>query len=203
VSGGLPAVLARAQDRGLLGPGPIDEHLRHARRLAELVGPPASFLDLGSGAGVPGLVLALAWPGATAVLLDSGHRRAEHLRAACVELGLTDRVTVVEARAEDAAREPAWRGRLPLVVARGFGPPAVTAECAVGFLEVGGELVVSEPPGGAPARWDPAGLARLGLSDPEFRSGGGASVARLRLERAPGAEWPRRTGVPGRRPLWR
>ena len=202
--GGLPAVLTRAQERGLLGPGPVDEQLEHARRLAELIGPPpSSFLDLGSGAGIPGLVLALAWPTATGVLLDSGRRRGDHLRAACAELGLADRVAVVVARAEEAAHRPEWRGRLALVVARGFGRPAVTAECAVGFLEAGGELVVSEPPGGAPERWDRAGLARLGLGAPEVRSAGGASIARLRLERAPGREWPRRTGVPARRPLWR
>jgi 16S rRNA (guanine527-N7)-methyltransferase len=203
VFGGLPAVLGRAQEQGLLGPGPIDEQVEHARRLADLIGPPPpSFLDLGSGAGVPGLVLALDWPTATGVLLDSGRRRGAHLRAACVELGLADRVTVVVARAEEAARRRQWRGQLPLVVARGFGPPAVTAECAVGFLDVGGELVVSEPPGGAPERWDPDGLARLGLGAPEVRSAGGASIARLRLEREPGPKWPRRTGVPARRPLW-
>ena len=202
--GGLPAVLARAQGQGLLGPGPVDEQIEHARRLADLIGPPPpSFLDLGSGAGIPGLVLAETWPATTAVLLDSGHRRGEHLRSAAAELGLGDRVVVVVARAEDAAHDPEWRGGLPLVVARGFGPPAVTAECGVGFLEVGGALVVSEPPGGAPGRWDEAGLDRLGLDRPELRTGGGASIARLALRRAPGPEWPRRTGVPARRPLWR
>jgi 16S rRNA (guanine527-N7)-methyltransferase len=204
VNGGLSAVLARAQRSGLLGPGPVAEHVEHARRLAELIGPPpSSFLDLGSGGGVPGLVLALSWPTTTVVLLDASRRRGEHLRAACAELGLAGRATVLVARAEEAARRPEWRAQLALVIARGFGAPAVTAECAVGFLEVGGELVVSEPPGGAPGRWDPAGLERLGLAEPTVQTGGGASIARLRLRRPPGPEWPRRTGVPARRPLWR
>jgi 16S rRNA (guanine527-N7)-methyltransferase len=204
MSGGLPAVLGRAQAHGLLGPGPVEEQLQHAQQLAELIGPaPSSFLDLGSGAGLPGLVLALTWPAATGVLLDAGRRRGEHLRAACAELGLIDRITVVVARAEESAHQTEWRGRFPLVVARGFGPPAVTAECAVGFLGPGGELVVSEPPGGAPGRWDTEGLARLGLGEPEVRAGGGASIARVKQLRPPGAEWPRRNGVPARRPLWR
>jgi 16S rRNA (guanine527-N7)-methyltransferase len=169
-----------------------------------LLGAPAgSFLDLGSGAGLPGLVLALRWPQARGVLLDAGHRRGEHLEAACRELGLTDRVAVVVARAEEAGREARWRGSVELVVARGFGSPAVTAECAVGFLRPGGRLVVSEPPGGDPSRWDPVGLAGLGLDGPEILRGDGATAAACTLPAAADEHWPRRTGVPAHRPLWR
>jgi 16S rRNA (guanine527-N7)-methyltransferase len=202
VPGGLPAVLARAQRLGFLGPGPVEDHIEHARRLARLIEPPSSFLDLGSGAGVPGLILAQEWPAATGVLLDSVGRRGAHLRAACHELGLTGRVSVVVARAEDAARREEWRGRLACVVARGFGAAAVTAESGVGFLARGGELVVSEPPGGDAGRWDPAGLARLGLSGPEMVVSAGVAVARLRRDGTLDERWPRRSGVPARRPLW-
>ena len=204
MAGGLPAVLTRAQRLGFLGPGPVEEHIEHARRLAGLIGPaPASFLDLGAGAGVPGLVLAGEWPAAHGVLLDSGRRRGAHLRAACAELGLAGRVAVVVARAEEAARREEWRGRFACVVARGFGAAAVTAECGVGFLAPGGELVVSEPPGGDPGRWDEAGLAQLGLTGPEIAVDEGVSVARLRRRGPLDERWPRRTGVPARRPLWR
>lgn len=164
---------------------------------------PASFLDLGSGGGVPGLVLATEWPAAEGVLLDAGRRRGAHLQSACAELDLVGRVTVVVDRAETAARDDRWRGRFRLVVARGFGPPAVTAECAVGFLAVGGELVVSEPPGGDLGRWDEAGLRQLGFAAPELVTGLGVSMVRLRLRHPVDARWPRRTGVPRRRPLWR
>ena len=58
-------VLEESRARGLLGPGPVDGQIGHARTLAELIGtPPRSFLDLGSGGGIPGLVLAEAWPDA-------------------------------------------------------------------------------------------------------------------------------------------
>ena len=107
------------------------------------------------------------------------------------------------ARAEDAARDDRQRGRYPLVVARAFGPPAVTAECGVGFLSPGGRLAVSEPPGGDPDRWPREGLARLGLQGPEVLAGSGASVAVLRLADPAEPRWPRRAGVPARRPLWR
>jgi 16S rRNA (guanine527-N7)-methyltransferase len=137
------------------------------------------------------------------VLLDAGRRRGEHLHEACGELGLTDRVAVVVARAEEAARDVQWRGSVDLVIARAFGSPAATAECAVGFLRPGGWLVVSEPPGGDPARWDPAGLAKLGLVGPEMLRGDGATAATFVLPRETEDRWPRRTGVPVHRPLWR
>jgi 16S rRNA (guanine527-N7)-methyltransferase len=137
------------------------------------------------------------------VLLDAGRRRGEHLQEACAELGLTDRVTVVVARAEAAGRDPRWRASFDLVVARGFGSPAATAECAVGFLRLGGRLAVSEPPGGDPDRWDPTGLAQLGLVGPEILRGDGATAATFVLPGEADERWPRRTGVPAHRPLWR
>jgi len=202
VPAGLRVALERAQRLGLLGPGPVEAHVEHAEALAELIPPPPSFLDLGSGGGIPGLILALRWPDARGALLDAGQRRADHLRTACAELGLGDRLAVIHARAEEAAHDDRWREAFDLVVARSFGPPAVTAECAVGFLSVGGSVVVSEPPGGQPSRWDPAGLAELGLLGPEMIGSGRASAAVLRLEVPVAARWPRRTGVPERRPLW-
>jgi len=198
----LADILERAQTLGLLGPGPVANQLRHADALAGLIAPASRFLDLGSGAGLPGLVLALRWPEATVALLDANRRRADHLRWACHELGLHDRAEVVEARAEEAARDPRWRGRFSLVTARAFAPPAVTAECAVGFLAAGGRLVVSEPPGGSPVRWDPDGLGALGLTGPEILVAGEATAAVLRAPALADPRWPRRTGVPDRRPLW-
>ncbi len=203
MAGRLGPVLERGQRLGFLGPAPIAEHIEHARRLVGLVGdPPGAFLDLGSGAGVPGLILADAWPEAQGVLLDSAQRRGEHLRTAASELGLADRVTVVVARAEDGARDPQWRERFDLVVARSFAAPAVTAECAVGFVAPSGRLVITEPPRGAEGRWDDDGLARLGLSTPTHLVDGTTSAALFRRSGALDDRWPRRAGVPERRPLW-
>lgn len=150
---------------------------------------------------MPGLVLAQAWPAARVTLLDAGHRRTEHLEAAVRDLGLGHRVDVVDGRAEAVARDPGHRARYALVVARGFGPPAVTAECAVGFLRPGGALVVSEPPGGED-RWPADVLAMLGLrlarrSGPHERA-----FVELVCEAGPPVQWPRRNGVPAKRPLW-
>jgi len=72
---------------------------------------------------------------------------------------LGERVRVIRSRAEVAGHDPALRFQFDLVTARGFGPPAVTAECAAGFLRVDGRLVVSEPPEDRVSRWPSDGLA--------------------------------------------
>ncbi len=187
----------------MLGPGPVVAHIDHAWGLAGLLGAfDETFVDLGSGAGVPGLALLIAWPEARALLVESQQQRARFLEEAVGRLGLGPRALVLGSRAEDAARDPAHRGRYGLVVARAFGGPAVTAECGVGLLRPGGVLAVSEPPE-AGERWDVAGLARLGLGAPEMRRGAGAGMALLRLGGSAEDRWPRRAGMPAKRPLWR
>ncbi|HET9772856.1 MAG TPA: RsmG family class I SAM-dependent methyltransferase, partial [Acidimicrobiia bacterium] len=127
---GLETVLRRSQDLGFLGPGPVSRHVAHGRAL--LGGLPATgrVLDLGSGGGLPGLVLATARPELELTLLEARQRACRFLREAVAELGLGG-VDVVESRAEEAARRPGLRETFDAVVARSFGPPAVTAECAV------------------------------------------------------------------------
>jgi 16S rRNA (guanine527-N7)-methyltransferase len=143
------------------------------------------------------------WPTATGVLLDARRRRCSFLESGVEALDLADRVSVACGRAEELGRDQEFRGGFELVVARGFGAPATTAECAVGFLERGGRLAVSEPPGEPdPTRWPKEGLAELGLLGPEVRGSEGARVAVLTSAEQPGERWPRRVGVPWRRPLW-
>jgi 16S rRNA (guanine527-N7)-methyltransferase len=159
-------------------------------------------LDLGSGGGLPGLVIATARPALELTLLEARQRACRFLREAVSALGL-ERVTVVEVRAEEAARRPDLRETFDAVVARSFGPPAVTAECAAGFLREGGQLVVSEPPeeGTAAGRWPSAGLAELGLGPPS--RGGGPEGSFVVLEKIRDDDrWPRRVGIPAKRPLW-
>ncbi|MEY2423304.1 MAG: rRNA (guanine527-N7)-methyltransferase [Acidimicrobiaceae bacterium] len=191
-------MLERAKRLGFLGPGPVEEHLQHAAAFASAVAAPDLALDLGSGGGIPGLALAVRWPDSRWVLLDANARRTSFLESAVGELGLADRMTVVADRAERSARDDRWRGTFTLVVARSFGPPAVTAECASGFLHVGGRLLVSEPPADDPNRWPPGPLVELGLIDH-----GRWGQIRVLEQAAPVSErYPRRVGVPAKRPLW-
>jgi len=203
VAGRLLNVLEAARARGLLGPGPVAAHVDHARALAELAGAtPASFLDLGSGGGVPGLILAEEWPHARGVLVDSRERSCAFLAGAVEALELGGRLTVACGRAEDLARDPAFRASVELVVARSFAPPAVTAECAVGFLLPGGRLLVAEPPEADGERWPTGGLTELGLTGPELGRSAGVTAAVLTLAGPVDDRWPRRPGIPAKRRLW-
>ncbi|HEV7863284.1 MAG TPA: RsmG family class I SAM-dependent methyltransferase [Acidimicrobiia bacterium] len=178
--------------------------MAHGRAL--LVGLPEQgrVLDLGSGGGLPGLVVATYRPQLELTLLEARQRACAFLRDAVAALGLVG-VVVVEARAEEAARLAELRETFDTVVARSFGPPAVTAECAVGFLRSGGRLVVTEPPedGSVPPspRWPPDGLDTLGLGT--ATRGGGPEASFVALEKIRNDErWPRRVGIPAKRPLW-
>jgi len=174
--------------------------------LADAIGPfDGTFLDLGSGGGVPGLVLAMRWPEDHGVLLEAQRRRCVFLEHAVARLGLMQRITVRCGRAEQLARSPELRGTVDLVVARSFGRPAVTAECAVGFLRGGGRLVVSEPPAGTTdlvERWPTDGLAQFGLGAAIPVRAKDAGVVGMVARGAPDDRWPRREGRPTKSPLW-
>ncbi len=205
----LEAQLRRAQQRGIIGKGPLGAHIEHSlaflAALEPLIGGaldvsesgPVRLIDLGSGGGLPGLVLGAALPHAQVCLVDSSQRRADELRLAAGELELSN-VTVIHGRAEELARLDGMRSVFTGVTARAFGPSAVTAECAAGFLAVGGSLVVSEPPDPAPERWPADGLAQLGMelapSPPGFQV--------IRQTSPCPDKFPRRPGIPSKRPLF-
>ena len=203
----LHAVLDRARTAGFLGPGPVEPHLEHAAGFALAAEqaqdrPPASFVDLGTGGGVPGLVLACRWTGARGSFVESNRRRCAFLRTSVADLGLEARIEVLETRAEDAGRRATHRERFELVTARSFAEPAVTGELASGFLMVGGLLVVSEPPAPDGARWPTAGLQELGLGPAELTVLSGAHFAVVRKVEPTADRFPRPVGRPSKRPLW-
>lgn len=200
----LEEVLEQSRDLGFLGPGPVAGHIEHAAGFAQAVGDrqPKRVVDLGSGGGVPGLVVALAWPDAALRLLDSNERRALFLARAVEMLGLADRVAVGHARAEEAGRDPQWRAQADLVLARSFGPPGVTAECAAPLLARDGRLIVSEPPGDVGDRWPEVGLARLGMRPVgRFEQAFSRFQVVRQVDLCPD-EYPRRVGIPAKRPLF-
>ena len=203
----LREVLASAQAQGVLGPGDPAAHLTHALGFAEAVmsqlpAPPARFADLGTGGGVPGLVLALCWPAAEGALIESASRRCATLAASIRHLGLEDRVQVLEGRAERLAHDPELREHFDLVTARSFARPAVTAEVAIGLARTGGLLVVSEPPEPATDRWPAPLLDELGFGPAVPVVAQGAHYACLVKIRDAAATMPRPVGRAGKRPLW-
>jgi 16S rRNA (guanine527-N7)-methyltransferase len=103
-------------------------------------------------------------------------------------------------RAEETGRGP-MRGRRQLVTARGLAPPAVTAEVGAPLLAPKGVLLVSEPPGGDARRWPPEPLRELGLETAGVITQPAAVQILVRRGSVPD-RYPRRVGVPGKRPLW-
>jgi 16S rRNA (guanine527-N7)-methyltransferase len=201
----LPRALEESRARGFLGPQPLDPQILHAEGFglcwdAIRPSPPNSFLDLGSGGGLPGLVLLERWR-CSAVFLDSMIKRS-HFLAEVLDWPDSPEGVVVTARAEQAARWPEFDEAFELVTARSFGPPAVTAECAVRFLKIGGVLVVSEPPDDSETgRWSPSGLGQLGLRD-LGRTRHGSAFRVLVKEKATAPRFPRESGVPKKKPLF-
>lgn len=203
----LDAVLRDAQRRGYLGAGDIDAFVRHA--LGYLAGPPSlggadsedarSAIDLGSGSGIPGLVLANELPDTTWHLVERSGARADWLRRAVVRLGMADRVVVRHEPAEAVGRGP-LRGMCELVVARLFAAPAVAAECAAPLLIPGGRAIFSDARGAL--RWDVTQLGELGLAILGTWANAEGSYVALQQQAPCPDRFPRSPGVPARRPLF-
>lgn len=193
----LLSALVEAQERGFFGPGPVVDHVVHARRLSVALPSAGLGVDLGSGGGVPGLVFALDHPGMEWVFVESQERRSAWLAEAIAWVGLTN-VVVRHERVELTGRS-AIRGSATVVTARSFGRPAVTAECGAPLLAPGGCMWISEPPEPTPNRWPPDGLSLLGLirRAPEVRSWAALDLVGTCPDR-----YPRRVGIPAKRPLF-
>ena len=198
--------LEESRARGFLGPGAIEPQIAHANGFFECwddlsPAPPSSFLDLGSGGGLPGLVLLEHWR-SEALFLDSMEKRTSFLREVLAYGDAPQEGEVVTGRAEELSRNPRFDGSFDLVTARSFGPPSVVAECAVRFLKVGGVLIVSEPPNDEdPSRWNSGKLSELGFDTRGRVRHGAAYQVLVKVAPTP-REYPRPIGVPGKQLLF-
>jgi 16S rRNA (guanine527-N7)-methyltransferase len=108
---------------------------------------PLKIVDIGAGAGIPGLPIRLADPGIALTLVESRRKRVSFLRAACRDLRLTD-VIVKEGRAEELIRDdPDLAGAFDVAVMRAVGPIVTLLPMALGYLRPGGLLIASGSPG--------------------------------------------------------
>jgi len=162
-----------------------------------------ALVDLGSGAGSPGVPIAVARPGLRVLLVEGARKRAAFLEILLRDLRIGN-ADVLNARAEAAGRSPSHRERFDAAAARAVAGLPVLAEYALPLLRVGGVAVF--PKGGAADAEVAAAHRALAVL------GGMASVhtdplssdARIIVVRkvAPTPDaYPRRPGVPVRRPL--
>ena len=164
-------------------------------------------LDVGTGAGLPGLALAILDPDIQLTLMDGTLRKVDFLTAACRTLGMTE-VAVVHGRAEELGRQPAFRERFPVVVARGLAPLPTLLEYLVPLTGVGGLCLAYKGPN-LPVELQAARPALEALRVdverviPVHVPGLDATrrVAVFRKTRTTAARYPRGQGQPRRRPL--
>lgn len=164
-------------------------------------------IDIGSGGGLPGIPIKIVRPHLKLTLLEATKKKAAFLQLAVDELRLEDTI-VVNARAEEAARQPEHRATYALALARSVAPLPALIELALPFLSEGG--VLAAPKGSRAA-------AEIDAAVHALRECGGEveSVRKLELpwdappptlvivrKIAPTPDrYPRRPGIPSRRPL--
>lgn len=207
-SGSARVSLTSVRDPAAIERRHILESLAFGRELESLglLAAGAGVIDIGSGAGLPGLPLKLGWPSLRLTLLESVGKKCRFLRSAIAELGLSG-IGVVEGRAEDAGRDPAHRAAYDLAVARAVAPLNVLLEYALPLLRLGGHFAGTK--GSAAAR-------ELQQSATALRTlGGEVTVQRAFLPPEGAAQtlivvrktgptpeaYPRRAGIPAKRPL--
>ncbi|MGI8423501.1 MAG: 16S rRNA (guanine(527)-N(7))-methyltransferase RsmG [Chloroflexota bacterium] len=164
-------------------------------------------LDVGSGAGFPGIPLKIARPNLDLTLLDATGKKVAWLTTTVRELGLQGIVTVAE-RAETLAHDPSHRGRYDVSVARAVAPLAALCELCLPFIRPGGVFVA--PKSQARAMEELPAAARsldlLGGRVVDVLSAGLDSMPNrvlVLIEKVgdTAAAYPRRPGMPTKRPL--
>ena len=114
-------------------------------------------VDLGSGGGVPGLVLAAVWPQCQWTLVESSLSRAAFLELHSAHLGWSTRVNVLHTTAQALAEDKDHQAKADLVTARSFAKPPEIIQTAAPLLRPSGDLIVSASP--TPTPWPPNLLA--------------------------------------------
>lgn len=179
----------------------LAQHVGEARRLGRSLGRVhGRWMDLGTGGGLPGLVLAWLHPQAEWVLVDATQKKASEVRRFARELEVECRV--VAGRAEDLAWQAGWREAFDAVVVRALGSLRVTVELARGFLVDGGRLLAVKGPT-APEEVDAArtALDRVAMEvESVTRLSDATRVVTVRAVGPAPEGVPRRSGVPQRRP---
>jgi 16S rRNA (guanine527-N7)-methyltransferase len=137
--------------------------------LPQLPARPLRLVDIGSGAGIPGLPLHLIDPRIETTLVEARQKRVSFLRTVRRELGL-ESLRLVDARAEDAIREDSGlQGRYDVAVARAVTPTGLFLTMCRRWLRPGGRIVISGPPASGALPRAPAGMTWVRVPYPKLR----------------------------------
>ena len=162
-------------------------------------------LDLGTGGGFPGLPLAIACPEKQFYLLDSVAKKLKVVAIAADELGL-ENVDVLNARAEDLAKWPAYRETFDLVVSRAVANMSTLSEYCLPFVKIGGYFIAYKTVSAAEEieKADNA-IRTLGgtlvRTEPAGNEEDGHVLVVVKKERITPKKYPRKAGLPSKQPL--
>lgn len=183
-------------------------HIIDSWTCGQAIGRCGSLIDVGSGAGLPGLPIKIIRPQLSVTLLEAAAKKAAFLRAVVKRLELSG-VTVVVERAETAGRQPQHREKYDYATCRAVGSMAVVAELCLPLLRAGGVLIAQRgKEGEQEAARAAAELGRLGgrlkevVSVKPFTGADNFLVLIEKIEPTP-EPYPRRNGIPQKRPLWK
>lgn len=198
-----PLNLLSRRDRELVWERHVGESVRVAEQLTFAAG--EEWLDLGTGGGLPGLVLAILHPGLRFTLLDARRKKIDAVRGFLEALALPN-AEALSGRAETLARDPAWRARFEGVITRAVGRLTTVVELSRGFAKPGGQIVAVR--GGdvdAEMKSLHATMGLLAVRDVQISPVPGAArqtrLVTMRAQGEPPQEVPRPDGVPAARPL--
>ena len=118
----------------------VTRHFLDCAALAPYMPQDGRLLDVGTGAGFPGIPLKIAFPEVEVVLLDSLNKRVKFLNEVIGQLGLS-KITAVHGRAEDFARQKDYREQFDLVVSRAVANLSSLSEYCLPYVKVGGRFV--------------------------------------------------------------
>ncbi len=155
-------------------------------------------VDMGTGSGVPGVPILLAFSGITAILVDSNGKRTEFVKRVIDELEIPG-CRVVTARVEDLGHDDQYREKADLLVSRGFAHPYVAMEMGAPLVKKGGMMLVyakgqeGSLPGKMLGHMRELGLDAAG-DDAAARSGIGEGLLWVKKDQTP-ARYPRRFPV--------
>jgi len=184
--------------------GSADELIEDSLVLLDHLGEARRLVDVGSGGGLPGLALKITRPDLAVTLIEADQAKAAFLVQACAKLDLRD-VEVLARRAEEVGRDGRYRESFDVAVARALAPMRVLAELCLPLVRVGGRLVAQKTASEEVQRAGRAieamgGALNRVAAAPSAVRGAGTVVIVDKVRPTPPA-YPRRPGVPARKPL--